>query len=245
MSAAAAAAAFIETKYWHAGREIGGLADVEITSCPEPFGLQLYPHPKFCDQFYKCANGTLTLETCSNGLLFDGKGSVHEYCNYYWAADCGERVYELEPEPGRYSSPYCEYAFGLFKASPGCDLYFYRCAFGEAEEVACDKGLAYDDRTHSCNWPDLLLDVGCEPEKVVGFRCPDVSSLPANSLSRQFAPFPRYPMPGPDACASLVTCVNDYPRIINCGYGSVFNENTLGCDDPDNVPKCADYWDGK
>lgn len=94
MSAAAAAAAFIETKYWHAGREIGGLADVEITSCPEPFGLQLYPHPKFCDQFYKCANGTLTLETCSNGLLFDGKGSVHEYCNYYWAADCGERVYE-------------------------------------------------------------------------------------------------------------------------------------------------------
>jgi len=76
-----------------AGREIGS-GDVEISSCPEPFGLQLYAHPKNCDQFYKCANGTLTLETCSNGLLFDGKGSVHEYCNYHWATDCGERVYE-------------------------------------------------------------------------------------------------------------------------------------------------------
>ena len=71
------------------GREIG-----EISSCPESYGLQLYPHAKNCDQFYKCANGTLTLETCGNGLLFDGKGSVHNYCNYYWNTECGERVYE-------------------------------------------------------------------------------------------------------------------------------------------------------
>ena len=70
----------------------------------------------------------------------------------------------MEPEPGRYSSPYCEYSFGLFRGSPGCDLYFIRCAFGEAEEVACEKGLAYDERTHSCNWPDLLLEDGCDPE---------------------------------------------------------------------------------
>jgi len=148
-----------------AGREIGGFEDVEITSCPESFGLQLYPHPKNCDQFYKCANGTLTLETCSNGLLFDGKGSVHEYCNYYWATDCGERVYELEPEPGRFSSPYCEYSFGLFRASSACELFFYRCAFGEAEEVACEKGLAYDDRTHSATGPISSSMTAVNPKK--------------------------------------------------------------------------------
>ena len=70
----------------------------------------------------------------------------------------------VAPAEGRYPSAYCEYAFGIFKASAGCDLFYYRCAYGEAEEVACEKGLAYDDRTHTCNWPDLLLDVGCVPE---------------------------------------------------------------------------------
>lgn len=213
----------------------------EISSCPEPYGVQTYPHPRNCDQFYKCENGTLTLETCENGLLYDGYGAVHHHCNYYWGVNCGERVSELIPDPARYPESVCEYAFGLFKVSKGCDIYYYRCAYGEAEEVPCEKGLAYDERTHTCNWPDLMIEeYGCDPEKVVGFRCPDVSSLPANSLTRQFLPYPRYPVPGD--CARLVTCVNDYPRLMNCGYGSVFNENTLSCDDPENVPSCANYY---
>jgi hypothetical protein len=69
---------------------------VELSACPEAEGLQLYPHPRYCDQFYKCANGTLTLEFCENGLLFDGKGSVYNYCNYHWAVDCGKRANESE-----------------------------------------------------------------------------------------------------------------------------------------------------
>ena len=70
--------------------------------------------------------------------------------------------------------------------------------------------------------------------EVVGFRCPDLASIPVNSLTRQFLPYPRYPVPGD--CARLVTCVDYYPRLLNCGYGSVFNEYTLSCDDPENVP---------
>ncbi|KAK4027007.1 hypothetical protein OUZ56_016027 [Daphnia magna] len=221
-----------------AGRQSSAYKD--ITSCPEQYGLQTYAHPTNCDQFYKCANGTLTLETCENGLLFDGAGSVHNFCNYHWATNCGERVYELTPDPARNPGSVCEYAFGLFKPSAECDIFYYRCAYGEAEEVACEKGLAYDDRSHSCNWPDLLLDIGCDPEKVVGFRCPDVSTLPPNSLVRQFLPFPRYAVP--NDCTRLVTCVNDYPRLISCGYGSAFNEDTLTCDDAENVPQCANYY---
>ncbi len=34
-------------------------------------GLQVYPHPDSCNHYYKCANGSLTLETCGNGLLFN------------------------------------------------------------------------------------------------------------------------------------------------------------------------------
>ncbi len=34
-------------------------------------GLQVYPHPDSCNHYYKCTNGSLTLETCGNGLLFN------------------------------------------------------------------------------------------------------------------------------------------------------------------------------
>ena len=40
---------------------------------------------------------TQTLETCENGLVFDGHGSVYNYCNYNWAVDCGKAgVMKLE-----------------------------------------------------------------------------------------------------------------------------------------------------
>lgn len=54
------------------------------SQCPEQYGEQAYAHPEICDQFFLCTNGTLTLETCENGLLFDGKGGVHNHCNYNW-----------------------------------------------------------------------------------------------------------------------------------------------------------------
>jgi hypothetical protein len=45
--------------------------------CPEPNVEQAYEHPDNCDQFFLCTNGTLTLKTCENGLLYDGKGNVY------------------------------------------------------------------------------------------------------------------------------------------------------------------------
>ena len=34
-------------------------AAAQYASCPEPYGLQVYPHDSYCDKFYKCANGKL------------------------------------------------------------------------------------------------------------------------------------------------------------------------------------------
>ena len=36
-----------------------GCARAQYSSCPEAYGLQLYPHEQYCDKFYKCANGEL------------------------------------------------------------------------------------------------------------------------------------------------------------------------------------------
>merc|ERR1712025_219345 len=50
------------------------------SGCPEPYGIQTYPHEGYCDKFYKCTNGTLTEETCENGLVYDGVGDINNFC---------------------------------------------------------------------------------------------------------------------------------------------------------------------
>jgi len=65
------------------------------------------------------------------------------------------------------SSPGCEYQFGIYPKS-ACSTTYLKCAHGVAYEAPCEAGLAYDEKNHACNWPDLLLDRGCKPE---GFFC--------------------------------------------------------------------------
>ncbi len=72
-----------------------------VSQCPELEGLQLYPDPATCNRFFKCANGTLTHETCGNGLLFDVTkalaGAVHNHCAYNWNSNCDTRPAEDIP----------------------------------------------------------------------------------------------------------------------------------------------------
>ena len=45
----------------------------------------------------------------------------------------------------------------------------------ENPNVPVVLGLAYDPDMHSCNWPDLLIDRGCDPsERLGGFKCPSL-----------------------------------------------------------------------
>ncbi|XP_017870537.1 PREDICTED: peritrophin-1 [Drosophila arizonae] len=206
---------------------------VGTPECPEKHGVQAYAHTENCDQFFLCTNGTLTLETCENGLLFDGKGAVHNHCNYNWAVDCKGRQWDPTP----ISTPGCEYQFGLYAVSKECSTTYIKCAHGEPHEQDCDAGLAYDERIHGCNWPDQLLD-HCNPEAVVGFKCP--TKVDPNSVAARFWPFPRFPVQGD--CHRLITCVEGYPRLISCGEDKVFDEHTLTCEDPEYASgSCTNY----
>ncbi|XP_055913128.1 protein obstructor-E [Eupeodes corollae] len=207
-------------------------AAVGEPECPEKKGVQAYAHTENCDQFFLCTNGTLTLETCENGLLFDGKGAAHNHCNYNWAVDCGNRHYDPTP----ISTPGCEYQFGIYPISPECSTSYIKCEYGEPHQLECDAGLAYDDRIHGCNWPDQLLEK-CNPEAVVGFKCP--TKVAPDSVAARFWPFPRFPVSGD--CHRLITCVEGHPRLITCGEDKVFDENTLTCEDPEYVPNCRSH----
>jgi len=200
-----------------------GLA-ISSPECPEQHGVQAYAHPDFCDQFFLCTNGTITLETCENGLLFDGKGAIHNHCNYIWAAECGPRKFDPTP----ISSPGCEYAFGIYPESHECSTSYIKCSYGEPHQQHCEAGLAYDDRLHGCNWPDQLLEI-CNPEAVVGFKCP--SKVDSHSPAARFWPFPRFAIPGDNH--HLITCVEGHPRLISCGEDKIFDETTLTCEEPE------------
>ena len=69
--------------------------------------------------------GTLTHETCENGLVFDGYGDVYHHCNYNWAVDCGKRVYDDTP----ISSPGCLYQYGIYPVGEGCQTTFFKVFF--------------------------------------------------------------------------------------------------------------------
>lgn len=192
------------------------------SECPEKVGEQTYAHPELCDQFYLCTNGTLTLEQCGNGLLYDGKGgAAYHHCNYHWAVDCGSRKAQLAP----ISSPGCEYQFGLYSDGSACSTNYVKCEHGSPYTLPCDPGLAYDDRIKKCNWPDELVDVGCNPADIIGFSCPD--KVDPHSVSAKFEPYPRFALPGDSH--RLITCVHGHPRLISCGEGSVVDESSLTC----------------
>ncbi|XP_018021727.1 protein obstructor-E [Hyalella azteca] len=178
-------------------------------------------------QYYKCANGTLTEELCEHGLLYDGKGNVFDNCNYHWAVNCDGRYSDVVPHTGGA----CEYDFGIFSAG-ACETYYRLCEHGVPLDYPCTAGLAYDERIHACNWPDLMLET-CKPEQVVGFSCPDY--VDPKSLSAKFLPFPRFPS---GECGSYIICVDGHPRRIGCGDYQVFDDETLSCQDPEHVPSC-------
>jgi len=204
--------------------------------CPDREGVQVFPNPTSCNEFVKCENGTATREVCENGLLFDPllalTDAIFNYCVYNWKAECEGRPADNTPQ----SSPDCEYQFGLFPSAPGCETSYTKCEFGVATQMPCEAenvniplplGLAWDPQTHTCNWPDLLIDSqGCDPaERLGGFACPQLRDL-EGTFNEQFSPFPRFALNDPSI---YVICVSGHPRLQSCGADDIFDLDTLSC----------------
>lgn len=77
-------------------------------------------------------------------------------------------------------------------------------------------GLFYDDRIKGCNWPD---QVGCSSESLLNFKCPD------EDKGNRYWPYPRYYYNE----ASIVTCVQGQPRLVNCGADELVDAASLTC----------------
>lgn len=217
-------------------RRLRGNERTDPSSCPKDNGIQVYSDPSSCNQFYKCTDGVASHEVCENGLLFDENlalsDAAHNYCVYNWKANCGKKPIDDTP----ISSPGCLYQFGIFPIEQGCFYDYNKCEFGNATKMPCENdnenipvhlGLAYDPDMHACNWPDLLLNQGCDPEALLGgFQCPTLNEL-IGTFNEQFSPFPRFAVDGDPRV--YVICVSGLPRLQSCGAMDSFDEDSLTC----------------
>ncbi|UYV74482.1 hypothetical protein LAZ67_11003658 [Cordylochernes scorpioides] len=187
--------------------------------CPENSGF--YPHERSCDRYYSCENGTATEKVCGNGLVFDDADSTRENCAYPFTVNCGERT-ELEPP---ISTANCPRLYGIFSDPRNCRV-FYSCWNGEGSRYECPPGLAYDADQRVCVWADLV-DRCDQLEVAEGFVCPDPAEVDQPGHYTRHA--------HPTDCRKFYVCIESVARPYGCSLGTVFNVDTLQCDEPENV----------
>jgi len=130
------------------------------------------------------------------------------------------------------STTNCPKLYGLFSDNANCRI-FYSCWNGEASKYECPPGLAYDSEQHVCVWADLVER--CNQSEVSdGFVCPDPTEVD------QPGQYTRHAHPAD--CRKFYVCIEGVARPYGCSFGTVFNVDSLQCDEPENVSGCEKYY---
>lgn len=107
------------------------------------------------------------------------------------------------------------------------------CADGRGYTFDCPDGLAFNQGTYRCDWPDQVSD--CDAEKFLGFSCPPEPKI--TGLGQGEIRFYR----SPSSCQKYFVCLEGRPRMYNCGEGNAFNDLINGCDGAENVTNCDSF----
>merc|ERR1712212_1308703 len=119
---------------------------------------------------------------------------------------------------------------------------YYWCINGLATLMKCSPGLHFDEFRGQCHWAHEGFREGCVEKRTVladGFTCPN--NVTQQAITGETFDHARY---ADDAdCRNFYTCNNgNEPMKVGCPDGLVFNDVTLICDDPKNVPGCENYY---
>lgn len=61
--------------------------------CTKSNRVQLIPHERFCDYYYRCDGEQLIEEKCPNGLAFAGhRRGMIEHCSYPYEVGCPDGI---------------------------------------------------------------------------------------------------------------------------------------------------------
>uniref|UniRef100_A0A0C9QWL8 PE44 protein n=1 Tax=Fopius arisanus TaxID=64838 RepID=A0A0C9QWL8_9HYME len=206
--------------------------------CPEPKGF--FGDPEQCDLYYICTNGKPEEKLCKDGLVFRDDNPKKELCDIPANVPCGDRTLLQEPQP----SKGCPRANGYFKHEDPlmCDR-FVNCIDGVATVMSCPPGLLYDNKMGACVWA-VDSTTPCHSKRDVlddGFSCPEENVAGPGG---RILPHPTYPHP--EDCAKFYICRNGVqPQKGQCEEGTVYDEETFRCTDPENIPGCENYYKEK
>lgn len=190
-----------------------------------------------CDGYFDCYNGVATPKLCADGLVFDyRKDPSMERCEYPFLVPCDGQTQPPQP------TGVCNRQNGLFahEDTTVCNKY-YECTHGVGVSKTCFTGGVFDIATGICEWEASGVRTGCvkHKESLNGFTCPD-EAQPDLVGGPGFAN-PRYA--DLEDCRYYYTCHAGVTPVRNgCIIGTVFNDVTLSCDSPDNVPACSQYY---
>ncbi|XP_071546403.1 protein obstructor-E-like isoform X2 [Panulirus ornatus] len=166
------------------------------------------PHEEQCDLYYECFDGQAVLQSCPNGLVYQGKSTqgLFGVCDYDFNVDCSDR-------PGRnppISTAHCGWLYGIFGHETSCTRY-WTCWNGTSTEQFCIGGLLYSEDTHACDWPQNVA--GCQKHPL----CKDD---------------PNANVPLGQSCERYWACQGGYPRLQRCPATLVFNKLSRRCVNP-------------
>ncbi|KAL1131720.1 hypothetical protein AAG570_011333 [Ranatra chinensis] len=191
-------------------------------SCPERNGR--FPDPSQCDAYIECIDGVPTRKLCPDGLLFKPQAGHFSYpCFYPPEVDCLGRSSLQPAQP----SGTCPHQFGYYPVGDASHCgQFMICSNGIAHIFDCPEGLAFNDQSLRCEWPDEVLS--CNAEAFLGFTCPNFGTT-------DFGPAGYTFYRSPVTCQKYYLCINGRPRLLSCSQDEAFNEITSSCDAPENV----------
>lgn len=166
---------------------------------------------------------------CPDGLLFNDEAPIFSYpCVYPIDIDCTSRGRIQAAQP----TEDCPHQFGYYRVGDSTHCgQFMNCVDGRGFTFDCPEGLAWSKDTYRCDWPEEVPD--CDAEAFLGFRCPPEPLLDGIGSGEHKA------YPSPSDCQRYFVCVNNKPRLYNCGEGNAYNELINTCDGIENVTRCA------
>lgn len=203
-----------------------------LSQCRDSNGF--YPHEKQCDRYYECKNGTKSENLCPDGLMFNHLASPkYLRCDYPFDVDCSNRPLVQNAQP----TENCPHLWGLYPDVNDCGR-FWNCVDGISYSFRCPEGLAWNDLTARCDWPDQVES--CDSEALLHFTCP----TPTEEEVRQYGQL-RYPHP--DDCKKFFVCIltekqERKPRLLSCQEPLVFNYALNKCDYFEEVQGCQNYY---
>jgi len=184
----------------------GGLGPVGAEGCRS--GVKTAAHESQCDLYYECYGDQGFIQTCPNGLMYNGGGAFGLLgpCDYPHNVNCYEREGRNPPQ----STEHCDWLYGIFGHETSCTRY-WTCWNGTATEQFCIGGLLYNEETHACDWPQNVA--GCQKHPL----CKD----DANGN-----------VPLGKSCNRYWACQGGYPRLQRCPAMLVFDKNRRRCVTP-------------